>query len=89
MGDFLKSLWPSQNVWTLSIDRAFMLIQIFQPAGTGKSLSKALLFAEHQESIYWTCNSMINQYFGSVDAKIRASDKDLSVPAESTWMHDL
>ena len=74
---------------------------------TGKSLSEALLFAEHGENIlctkivlnirnnfctqhilprfelgifmYWTCNSMYNllSYCGLVDAKIRASDKDL------------
>ena len=32
--------------------------------------------------IYWTCNSIINlsSYCESVDAKIRASDKDLPVP---------
>ena len=31
--------------------------------------------------MYWTCNSMNNlsSYFGLVDAKIRASDKDLPV----------
>ena len=76
---------------------------------TGKSLSEALLFAEHWESMlctkivlnvgnnfctqhvlprfqlgifmYWTCNSMNNlsSYCGLVDAKIRASDKDLPV----------
>ena len=74
--------------------------------GTGKSLSEALLFAEHGENmctkivlnvrnnfctqhvlhrfeleifVYWTCNSMNNlsSYCGLVDAKIRASDKDL------------
>ena len=72
---------------------------------TGKSLSEALLFAEHVENMlctkivlnvrnnyctehvlprleigifmYWTCNSMNN--CGFVDAKIRASDKDLPV----------
>ena len=77
---------------------------------TGKSLSEALLFAEHGENmlctkivlnvrnnfctqhalprfeigifIYWTCNSMNNLPLvncGLVDAKIRASDKDLPV----------
>ena len=76
---------------------------------TGKSLSDALLFAEHGENMlckkivlnvrnnfytqhgfprfelgifmYWTCNSMNNlsSYCGLVDAKIRASDKDLPV----------
>ena len=76
---------------------------------TGKSLSEALLFAEHGENMlctkivlnvknnfctqhvfsefelgifmYWTCNSMNNlsSYCGLVDAKIRASDKDLLV----------
>ena len=76
---------------------------------TGKSLSEALLFAEHGENMlctkivlkvgkkfctqhvlprfelgifmYWTCNSMKNllSYCGLVDAKIRASDKDLPV----------
>ena len=76
---------------------------------TGKSLSEALLFAEHGENMlctkivlnvrnnfctqhvlprfelgifmYWTCNSMNNlsSYCGLVDAKIRASDKDLPV----------
>ena len=43
--------------------------------------------------MYWTCNSMNNlsSYCGLVDAKIRASDKDLSVPelakslAENVW----
>ena len=74
---------------------------------TGKSLSEALLFAEHGENMlctkivlnvrnnfctqhvlprfelgifmYWTCNSMniLSSYCGLVDAKIRASDKDL------------
>ena len=77
--------------------------------GTGKSLSEALLFAEHGENMlctkivlnvrnnfctqhvfprfelgvfmYWTCNSMNNlsSYCGLVDAKIRASDRDLLV----------
>ena len=76
---------------------------------TGKSLSEALLFAEHGENMlctkivlnvrnnfctqhvlpmfelgifmYSTCNSMNNlsSYCGLVDAKIRASDKDLPV----------
>ena len=76
---------------------------------TGKSLSEALLFAEHGENMlctkivlnvrnnfciqhvlprfelgifmYWTCISMNNlsSYCGLVDAKIRASDKDLPV----------
>ena len=76
---------------------------------TGKSLSEALLFAEHGENMlctkivlngrnnfctqhvlprfelgifmYLTCNSMNNlsSYCGLVDAKIRASDKDLPV----------
>ena len=77
---------------------------------TGKSLSEALLFAEHGENMfftkivlnvrnnfctqhvlprfelrivmYWTyCNSMndLSSYCGLVDAKIRASDKDLPV----------
>ena len=76
------------------------------PICTGKSLSEALLFAEHWENMlctkivlnvrnnfctqhvlprfelgifmYWTCNSMNNllSYYGLVDAKIRASDKD-------------
>ena len=76
---------------------------------TGKSLSEALLFAEHGENMlctkivlnvrnnfctqhvlpgfelgifmYWTCNSMNNllSYCGLVDAKIRASNKDLPV----------
>ena len=76
---------------------------------TGKSLSEALLFAEHGENMlctkiflnvrnnfctqhvlprfelgifmYWNCNSMNNlsSYCGLVDAKIRASDKDLPV----------
>ena len=76
---------------------------------TGKSLSEALLFAEHWEIMlcakivlnvrnnfcahhvlprfelgifmYWTCNSMNNlsSYCGLVDAKIKASDKDLPV----------
>ena len=77
---------------------------------TGKSLSEALLSAEHGENmlctkivlnvrnnfctyihvhprfelgifIYWTCNSMNNlsSYCWLVDAKIRASDKDLPV----------
>ena len=38
-------------------------------------------------SMYWTCNSMNNMssYCGLVEAKIRASDKDLPVPA--TLMH--
>ena len=55
------------------------------------ALSEALLFAEHGENIlprfevgiflYWTCNSMNNlsSYCGLVDAKIRASDKNLPV----------
>jgi hypothetical protein len=76
---------------------------------TGKSLSEALLFAEHGEKMlctksvlnirnkfctqhvlprfelgifmYWTCNSMNNlsSYYGLVNAKIKASDKDLPV----------
>ena len=75
---------------------------------TGKSLSEALLFAEHGENMctkialnvrnnfctqhvlprfelgifmYWTCNSINNllSYCGTVNAKIRASDKDLPV----------
>jgi hypothetical protein len=73
---------------------------------TGKSLSEALLFAEHGENmlcteivmnvkkqflyttcselgifIYWSCNSRNNlsSYCGLVNAKIRASDKDLPV----------
>ena len=48
---------------------------------TGKYLSKALLFAEYGENMYWTYNSMNNlsSYCGLVDAKIRASDKDLPV----------
>ena len=29
--------------------------------------------------MYWTCNSMQMSYYGLVDAKIRASDKDLPV----------
>ena len=34
--------------------------------------------------MYWTCNSMSNlsSYCGLIDAKIRASDKDLPVPVE-------
>ena len=50
---------------------------------TGKSLSEALIFAEHGENMYWTCNSMSNllSYCGLVDAKIWASDKDLPVPS--------
>ena len=81
---------------------------------TGKSLSEALLFAEHGEYMlctknvlnvgnnfctqhvlprfelgifmYWTCNSMNNlsSYCGLVDAKIRASDKDL--PVWPSWL---
>ena len=59
-------------------------------SGTGKSLSEALLFAQHVLLrfelgifMYWTCNSMNNlsSYFGLVDAKIRASEKDLHVLA--------
>ena len=67
---------------------------------TGKSLSEALLFAEHGENIlcteivlnvktiqfvYTTCSelgifmSSSNECRGLVDAKIRASDKDLPV----------
>ena len=87
---------------------------------TGKSLSEALLFAEHGENMlstkivlnvrnnfftqhvlprfelgtfmYWTCKSMNNlsSYCGLVDAKIRASDKDLPVKKMSSttvlWM---
>ena len=85
---------------------------------TGKSLSEALLFAEHGENMlcteivlnvqkisvqnmfspcsvlgifmYWTWNSINNlsTYCGLVDAKIRASDKDLPVQKqflESCW----
>ena len=92
-----SSLFP---VWTRYL-RCFLV--------TGKSLSEALLFAEHGENMvctkivlnvrnnfctqhvlprfelgifmYWTCNSMNNlwSYCGLVDAKIRASDKDLPV----------
>ena len=81
---------------------------------TGKSLSEALIFAEHGENMlctkivlnvrsnfctqhvfprfelgifmYCRCNSINNllSYSGLVDAKIRASDKDLPVP-ESDW----
>ena len=52
------------------------------------NLSEALPFAEHVPPrfelgifMYLTCNSMNNlsSYCGLVDAKIRASDKDLSV----------
>ena len=80
---------------------------------TGKSLSEALLFAEHGKNMlctkivlnvrnnfctqhvlprfelgifmYSTCNSMNNlsSYCGLVDAKIRASDKDLPVKQEN------
>ena len=57
---------------------------------TVKSLSEALLFAVHGENMfspsselaifmYWTCNGMNNlsSCCGLVDAKIRASEKDL------------
>ena len=83
---------------------------------TGKSLSEALLFAEHGENMlctkivlnvrsnfctqhvlprfelgifmYWTCNSMnkMSSYCGLVDAKIRASDKDLPVANVPQWL---
>ena len=72
---------------------------------TGKSLSEALIFAEHGENtwlltfrtiyvhkmfspcselgifMYLTCDSINNlsSYFGLVEAKMRASDKDLPV----------
>ena len=59
---------------------------------TGKCLTEVLLFAKHGENMlcteiergifmYWTCSSMNNllSYCGLVDAKIRASDKDLPV----------
>jgi hypothetical protein len=38
--------------------------------------------------MYWTCNSMNNlwSYFGLVDSKIRASDKDLPVSCMITQM---
>ena len=37
--------------------------------------------------MHWTCNSMNNLllYFGLVDAKIRASDKDLPVQQQRPW----
>ena len=37
--------------------------------------------------MYWTCNSMNNlsSYCGLVDAKIRDSDKDLSVQFDETF----
>ena len=59
---------------------------------TGKSLSEALLFAQHVLPrfelgifMYWTTSSMNNlsSYYGLVDAKIRASDKDLAVPGDN------
>ena len=86
--------------------RHFIQRQFIFTGCTGKSLSEALLFAEHGKNMlctkiglnvrnnfctqhvlprfelwifmYWTCNSMNNlSYCGLVDAKIRASDKDL------------
>ena len=84
-------------------------IQLVSSSCTGRSLSEALLFAEHGENmlctkivlnvrnnfctqhvlprfelglfVYWTWNWMNNlsSYCGLVDAKIRASDKDLAV----------
>ena len=44
--------------------------------------------------MYWTCNTMNNlpSYFGLVDAKIRASDKDLPVPSseyEGVHIHNI
>ena len=89
--------------------RIYWIFKEFYEHLTGKSLSEALLFAEHGENMlctkivlnvrnnfctqhvlprfefwifmYWTCNSMNNlsSYCGLVDAKIRASDKDLPV----------
>ena len=64
---------------------------------TGKSLSEALLFAEHGKNMfelgifmYWTCNSMKNlsSYCGLVDAKIRASDKDLPAQLSVKYIKD-
>ena len=95
-------------VLTLNHTKEIIMFGNFVPI-TGKSLSEALLFAEHGENMlctkivlnvrnnfcthhvlprfelgifmYWTCNSMNNlsSYYGLVDAKIRASDKDLPV----------
>ena len=94
--------------WNINME-SYKIVQY-----TGKSLSEALLFAEHGENMlctkivlnvrnnfctqhvlprfelgifmYWTCNSMNNlsSYCGLVDAKIRASDKDLPVPCKNS-----
>ena len=60
-----------------------------------KYFPDALLFAEHGENMLFTkivlnvraCNSMNNllSYRGLVDAKIRASDKDLPVLMFRLW----
>ena len=44
------------------------------PNSTGKSLSEALLFAEHGNSM-----NNLSSYCGLDDAKIRASEKDLPI----------
>ena len=105
------------NLDCVKLEHFFCLLKSFsklyqilkKKQSTGKSLSEALLFAEHGENMlckkivlnvrynfctqhvlprfelgifmYWTCNSMNNllSYCGLVDAKIRASDKDLTV----------
>ena len=53
-----------------------------------KSISVHSMFSPCSELViftYWTCNSTNNMssYCGLVDAKIRASDKDL--PAQASW----
>ena len=100
MGKFIKALHLNSQLQSYAVI-------------TGKSLSEALLFAEHGKNMlctkivlnvrnnfctqqvlprfklgifmYWTCNSMNNlsSYCGLVDAKIRASDKNLPVPTSS------
>ena len=105
----LRILHIKMNYVWMNKQRYWIRGMYTKVAITGKSLSEALLFAEHGENmlctkivlnvrnnfwrqhvlprfelgifIYWTCNSMNNllSYYGLVDAKIRASDKDLPV----------
>ena len=70
-----KILWDKNKTYTnTSKGQRFELLHVNLYSGLG-------IF------IYWTCNSMNNllSYFGLVDAKIRASDKDLPVLLSDWW----
>ena len=99
----------NQHVATVHEEKTYECKYCKEVFITGKSLSEALLFAEHGENMlctkivlnvrnnfctqdvlprfelgifmYWTGNSMNNllSHCGLIDAKIRASDKDLPV----------